>query len=57
MSIAIISLLVILAVVIIGVPILARVFGEAASRNENTLEGEGDEKASREDDEGGPGGR
>lgn len=57
MSIAIVSLLVILAVVIIGVPILARVFGEAASRNENTLEGEGDEKAGREDDEGGPGGR
>lgn len=53
MSIAIVSLLVILAVVIIGVPILARVFGEAASRNENTPGGEGDEKAGREDDEGG----
>lgn len=53
MSIAIVSLLVILAVVIIGVPILARVFGEAASRNENTPDGEGDEKAGREDDEGG----
>lgn len=57
MSIAIVSLLVILAVVIIGIPILARVFGEAASRNENTPEGEGDEKAGREDDEGGSGSR
>lgn len=55
-SIGIVSLLVIVVVIIIGIPILARIFGEAASRNENTPGGEGDEQAGR-DDERGPGGQ
>lgn len=40
------------AIVIIGIPILARVFGEAASRNENTPGGEGDENAGRDGERG-----
>lgn len=56
MAIATVSLIVIVIVVIVGIPILARVFGEAASRNENTPGGEGDEKAGRRDEHG-PGGR
>ena len=43
MSIAIVSLLVLVIVVIVAIPILIRVFGEAARRNPNRPEGEGDE--------------
>ena len=43
MSIAIVSLLVLVIVAIIAIPILIRVFGEAASRNPNRPDGEGDE--------------
>ena len=43
MGLAIISILVLVVVVIIAIPVLARVFGEAASRNPNRPEGEGDE--------------
>jgi hypothetical protein len=44
-SIAIVSLLVLVIVVIVAIPILIRVFGEAARRNPNRPEGEGDETA------------
>jgi hypothetical protein len=47
-SIAIVSLLVLVIVVIIAVPILIRVFGEAARRNPNRPEGEGDETSEEE---------
>ena len=43
MSIAIVSLLVLVIVAIIAIPILIRVFGEAARRNPNRPDGEGDE--------------
>ena len=43
MSIAIVSLLVLVIVVIVAVPIFIRVLGEAARRNPNRPEGEGDE--------------
>ncbi len=43
MSIAIVSLLVLVIVAIIAIPILIRIFGEAASRNPNRPDGEGDE--------------
>ena len=43
MSIAIVSLIVLVIVAIIAIPILIRVFGEAASRNPNRPGGEGDE--------------
>ncbi len=42
-SIAIVSLLVLVIVAIIAIPILIRIFGEAASRNPNRPDGEGDE--------------
>jgi hypothetical protein len=42
-SIAIVSLLVLVIIVIIAIPILIRVFGEAARRNPNRPEDEGDE--------------
>ena len=53
MGLAIISILILVVVVIIAVPILARIFGEAASRNPNRPGGEGDET---EGDRGGPSG-
>jgi hypothetical protein len=43
LAIGIVSLLVLVIVVIIAIPILIRVFGEAARRNPNRPEGEGDE--------------
>ena len=51
MSIAIVSLLVLVIVVIIAVPILIRVFGEAARRNPNRPEGEEDETGEMKDRE------
>jgi hypothetical protein len=42
-SIAIVSLLVLVIVAIIAIPILIRIFGEAARRNPNRPDGEGDE--------------
>jgi hypothetical protein len=50
-SIAIVSLLVLVIVAIIAVPILIRVFGEAARRNPNRPEGEEDETGEMEDRE------
>lgn len=43
MGLAVISLLILVIVVIVAIPILARLFGEAARRNPNRPEGEGDE--------------
>jgi len=43
LGLAVISLLVLLVIAIIAIPIIARVFGEAAGRNPNRPEGEGDE--------------
>jgi flagellar basal body-associated protein FliL len=56
LSIAIVSLLVLLIVAIVAIPILIRVLGEAARRNPNRPEGEGEEGS--EEDRGrhsGPG--
>ena len=43
MGIAVISLIILVAIAIIAIPILIRLFGEAARRNPNRPEGEGDE--------------
>ena len=51
MSIAIVALLVLVIVVIVAVPIFIRVLGEAARRNPNRPEGEGDETGETEDRE------
>ena len=51
MSIAIVSLLVLVIVALVAVPILIRVVGEAARRNPNRPEGDGDETGETEDRE------
>ncbi|WP_160309625.1 hypothetical protein [Rubrobacter aplysinae] len=50
MAIAFVSLLVIVIVVIIGIPILARVFSEAARRGEDDGGGEDDSRNGRGND-------
>ncbi len=44
MGIAIVSLLILLVIAVVAIPILARVLGEAASRNANRPGGEEDEE-------------
>lgn len=56
MGLAVISILVVVVVVIIAIPILARIFGEAASRNPNRPGGEGDETEGDRSRQSGPGG-
>ncbi|HJQ27738.1 MAG TPA: hypothetical protein VJ827_00225 [Rubrobacter sp.] len=48
MSIAIVALIVLVIVAIVAIPILIRVLGEAASRNPNRPDGEGDENSDSE---------
>ena len=48
MGIAIISLIVLVVVLIIAIPILIRIFGEAASRNPNRPGGEGRDELDEE---------
>ena len=55
MSFAIVSLILLVVVVIIVVPILIRVFGEAAGRNPNRPEGEGSDEVGERDRTSGPG--
>ena len=55
MGIAVISLIVLVVIALIAIPILMRVFGEAASRNPNRPEGEGEDKADERDPASGPG--
>jgi len=43
LGLAVISLLILVVIAVIAIPILIRVLGEAASRNPNRPEGEGDE--------------
>ena len=55
MSIAIVSLILLVIVAIIAIPILIRVFGEAAGRNPNRPEGEGEDEIGERDRTTGPG--
>ena len=48
MGLAVVSLLILIVIAVVAIPILIRVFGEAAGRNPNRPEGEGDE-TSQED--------
>ena len=43
LGLAVISLLILVVIAVIAIPILIRVLGEAANRNPNRPEGEGDE--------------
>ena len=44
MSFAIVSLILLVVIALIAIPILIRIFGEAASRNPNRPGGEGSDK-------------
>jgi hypothetical protein len=54
-SFAIISLILLVIVAIIAIPILIRVFGEAAGRNPNRPESEGEDEIGERDRTSGPG--
>lgn len=56
MAVGIIPLLVLVLVVIIAIPILIRVVGEATKRNPNRPGGEGDENTGERERNSGPGG-
>jgi flagellar basal body-associated protein FliL len=53
-GIAVISLIILVIVAIIAIPILIRVFGEAASRNPNRPESEGEDEVGERDPASGP---
>ena len=55
MSFAIVSLLLLVVIAIVLIPILIRVFGEAARRNPNRPEGEGSDEVGERDRTSGPG--
>jgi hypothetical protein len=54
-SFAIVSLILLVVIAIIAIPILIRVFGEAARRNPNRPEGGGDDEVGERDRTSGPG--
>ncbi len=49
MSFAIVSLIILVVIAVIAIPILIRVFGEAAGRNPNRPGGEGSDRTGEED--------
>ena len=49
MSFAIVSLIILVVIAVIAIPILMRVFGEAAGRNPNRPGGEGSDQTGEED--------
>ncbi|HEX2729902.1 MAG TPA: hypothetical protein VHM16_09100 [Rubrobacteraceae bacterium] len=55
MSIAIVALILLVVVAVVAIPILIRVFGEAARRNPNRPEGEGNDEVGERDRTSGPG--
>ncbi|HET7480469.1 MAG TPA: hypothetical protein VFJ72_13255 [Rubrobacteraceae bacterium] len=55
MSIAIVSLILLVVVAIVAIPVLIRVFGEAARRNPNRPGGPGDDETGERDRTSGPG--
>ncbi len=56
MGLAVVALLILVVIAIIAIPIFARLFGEAASRNPNRAENEEDrERQERESGEQRPG--
>lgn len=55
MSFAIVALIILVIIAIIAIPILMRIFGEAARRNPNRPEGEGRDEVGDRDRRSGPG--
>ncbi len=55
MGLAVIGLIILVVIALVAIPILMRVFGEAASRNPNRPEGEGSDEVGERDRTSGPG--
>ena len=55
MGLAVIGLIILVVIVLVAIPILMRVFGEAARRNPNRPEGEGSDEVGERDRTSGPG--
>ena len=55
MGIAVIALIILVVIALIAIPILIRVFGEAARRNPNRPGGEGSDEIGERDRSSGPG--
>ena len=55
MGLAVIGLIILVVIALVAIPILMRVFGEAARRNPNRPEGEGSDKVGERDRTSGPG--
>ncbi len=55
MSFAIVSLIILVVILLIAIPILIRIFGEAARRNPNRPGGEGRDEVGDRDRRSGPG--
>jgi hypothetical protein len=54
-GIAVIALIILVVIAIIAIPVLMRVFGEAASRNPNSPDGEADDEGDERNRTSGPG--
>ncbi len=55
MGLAVIGLIILVVIALVAIPILMRVFGEAARRNPNRPEGEGSDEVGEKDRTSGPG--
>ena len=55
MGLAVVALIILVVIALIAVPILMRVFGEAARRNPNRPGGEGSDEVGERDRTSGPG--
>ena len=55
MGIAVISMIILVVILLIAIPILMRVFGEASRRNPNRPEGEGSDEIGERDRSSGAG--
>ena len=55
MGLAVVGLIILVVIALVAIPILMRVFGEAARRNPNRPEGEGSDEVGERDRTSGPG--
>ncbi len=55
MGLAVVALIILVVIALVAIPILMRVFGEAARRNPNRPEGEGSDEIGDRDRSSGPG--
>jgi hypothetical protein len=54
LGLAVVGLLILVILVVIAIPIIIRVFGEAARRNPNRPGGEGEDRIEDDDNHSGP---